>query len=56
MTNPLQDLKKANYEHHHSLWKIAQAGDLESLPKEDQLLARIMMEHGVQIVVEAAQE
>ncbi len=45
MRNPLQDLKKVNREHCHSLWKIAQAGDLESLPKEDQLLAGIMMEH-----------
>jgi hypothetical protein len=33
MTNPLQDLKEANYGYYHSLWKIAQAGDLESLPK-----------------------
>jgi|GEM_PF-4960103 hypothetical protein len=45
MRNPLQDLKKANYEHYHLPWKIAQAGGLDPLPKKDQLLAGIMMEH-----------
>ena len=45
MTNSLEDFKKANYEHLHAIWKTAQAGDLESLAKGDQLLVNIMMEH-----------
>jgi hypothetical protein len=42
MTNTLQDLKKTNNEYYHSLWKMAQAGELDSLSEEDQLLAGII--------------
>ena len=39
-------LKNANHEHLHSIWRIAQAGGLESLPdEEDRSLAGIMLEH-----------
>jgi hypothetical protein len=45
MTNPFKDLKKASYEYLHLIWKTAQEGDMESLPPEDRLLAKIMIEH-----------
>jgi hypothetical protein len=45
MTNPFKSLKKANHEYLHSIWMIAQEGDMESLPPEDRLLAKIMLDH-----------
>lgn len=45
MTNPFKSLNKANHEYFHSIWKFVQDEDTESLPPEDRLLAKIMIEH-----------
>jgi len=45
MTNPLEELRKANHEYLHAIWQVAQAGDQESLPEEDRFLVSIMLEH-----------
>jgi hypothetical protein len=43
--NLTQELRKANHEHLHSIWKLARAGASDSLSHEEQGLARIMLEH-----------
>ena len=45
MASALEELRKFNREHFHWIWKIAQAGDLETLSEEDMCLAKIMLEH-----------
>ena len=45
MRNPLEDLRKANHEHLHRIWKCAQTGDVEGLSDEEKLRAKVMLEH-----------
>ena len=45
MASVLEELRKFNREHYHWIWKIAQAGDLETLSEEDMHLGQIMLEH-----------
>lgn len=40
-----QELREANHEYLQAIWKLAQAGAFDSLPDEEQRLARIMLEH-----------
>jgi hypothetical protein len=43
--NLTQELRKANFEHLHSIWKLAREGAVDSLTGEDRSLAGIMLEH-----------
>lgn len=43
--NLTQELRKANFEHLHSIWKLAREGAVDSLSGEDQRIAEIMLEH-----------
>lgn len=45
MVADLNDIRKMNYEHLHSIWKSAQEGDMDSLSEDDKSLARIMLDH-----------
>jgi hypothetical protein len=43
--NLSQQLRKANREYLHSIWTVAQTGDMDSLSDEDRSLVGIMLEH-----------
>ena len=45
MASALEELRKFNREHFHWIWKVSQAGDLETLSDEDMRLGEIMLEH-----------
>jgi hypothetical protein len=45
MDHSIETLRKANCEYIHSIWKVLQAGGLESLPRDKQKLGKIMLEH-----------
>ena len=45
MDKKIKELKQANRERLHNLWKIAKTENLESLSGEDKRLAEVMIEH-----------
>ncbi len=40
-----EDLKKLSREHMYAVWKLAKNNQLDDMPDEDKLLAKIMLEH-----------